>query len=83
VYETEKEYHIDCDVPGFKKEEVKVECDEDFLIIKAEHFEHSEHKSSKQDAKWHISERSQSWQKSSQKELKRKIRLPRYFFINT
>jgi HSP20 family protein len=71
-YETKGNYHIKCDVPGFKMDEVKVEWDDDFLIIQAEHSESTEAKEPKEETRYHICERSQS-----QREMYRKIRIPR------
>lgn len=36
IYETEKEYHIEMDTPGFKKEEIKMELSNGYLTITAE-----------------------------------------------
>ena len=35
IYEDEKNYFIDIEVPGFKKENIKVEINDGFLDIKA------------------------------------------------
>mmetsp|Transcript_1672 Transcript_1672/g.3108 ORF Transcript_1672/g.3108 Transcript_1672/m.3108 type:complete len:195 (+) Transcript_1672:29-613(+) len=70
-YETKNEYHIDCDVPGFKKNDVKVEWDDDYLVIEAKSSSTEDVKKEK-DIRYFISERSQS-----QTELSRKIRIPR------
>ena len=53
-------------------DEVKVEWDDDFLIIQAEHSESTEAKEPKEETRYHICERSQS-----QREMYRKIRIPR------
>ena len=71
-YETKDNYHIDCDVPGFKKEEVKLEWDDDFLIIQAEHSDVISPKTETENIRYFISERSQS-----QRQMYRKIRIPR------
>ncbi len=45
IYEKDNTYHIDVDVPGFKKEDIKIECDQGNLKIVAErHSEDKEHK---------------------------------------
>ena len=45
IYEKDNTYHIDIDAPGFKKEDIKIECDQGNLKIIAEkHFENKEHK---------------------------------------
>ncbi len=36
IYETEDEYHIEMDTPGFKKEEIKMELSNGYLTITAE-----------------------------------------------
>lgn len=36
IYETESEYHIEMDTPGFKKEEIKMELSNGYLTITAE-----------------------------------------------
>lgn len=69
-YETKEKYHIECDVPGFKKSEVKLECDDDFLIIQAERAESSP--KTEDDTTYHVAERTKS-----QRQVYRKIRLPR------
>lgn len=45
IYEKDNTYHIDIDAPGFKKEDIKIECDKGNLKIIAER--HSEDKESK------------------------------------
>lgn len=40
IYEENNEYHIEVDVPGFKKEDISIECDKGNLKITAE--KHSE-----------------------------------------
>ena len=35
VYEEKGEYHIEADIPGFKKEEISVECEYGYVIISA------------------------------------------------
>ena len=36
IYETESEYHIEMDTPGFKKEDIKMELSNGYLTISAE-----------------------------------------------
>ena len=36
IYEKENTYHVDMDLPGFKKDEIKVECNKGNLIVSAE-----------------------------------------------
>lgn len=36
VYESDNNYHIEADVPGFKKEEISVECEDGYITIVAE-----------------------------------------------
>ena len=45
IYEKDNTYHIDIDAPGFKKEDIKIECDQGNLKIIAER--HSEDKENK------------------------------------
>lgn len=43
IYEKGGEYHIEMDVPGYKKEDIKVEMNDGYLTINAEkHGEHEE-----------------------------------------
>jgi HSP20 family protein len=35
IYENEKEYHIEMDIPGYKKEEIKIESNKDLLTVTA------------------------------------------------
>ena len=35
VYAEKGEYHIEADIPGFKKEEISVECEDGYVIINA------------------------------------------------
>lgn len=35
VYEEKGEYHIEADIPGFKKDEISVECEDGYVIINA------------------------------------------------
>ena len=36
IYEKDGAYHIEADIPGFKKEEVSVECEDGYITISAE-----------------------------------------------
>lgn len=36
IYEKDNMYHIEVDIPGFNKEKIKIEVNNDFLIITAE-----------------------------------------------
>lgn len=36
IYEKDGNYHIEMDVPGFSKDEIKIEMSDDYLIITAE-----------------------------------------------
>lgn len=36
IYEKDNEYHIEMDLPGYKKEEIKIDCHKGTLTIKAE-----------------------------------------------
>ena len=36
IYEKDGKYHIEMDVPGYKKEEIKVDINNDYLTISAE-----------------------------------------------
>jgi HSP20 family protein len=36
VKETDEEYKIDAEMPGFKKEEIKIQCDDEMITISAE-----------------------------------------------
>ncbi len=39
ITETGDAYKLEADLPGFKKEDIKVDIDDDILVIKAEHSE--------------------------------------------
>ena len=39
IYEKDGKYHIEMDVPGYKKEDIKIEAEKDSLVITAEHNE--------------------------------------------
>lgn len=36
IYEKDNVYHVEMDIPGFAKDEVKIECDNGYLTITAE-----------------------------------------------
>lgn len=36
IYEKDGNYHIEADIPGFKKEDIKVECEDGYVSISAE-----------------------------------------------
>ena len=36
IYEKDGAYHIEADVPGFKKEEISLECEDGYITITAE-----------------------------------------------
>ena len=44
VYEKDGNYHIEADIPGFKKEDLNVECSDGYLTITAEKANDSEEK---------------------------------------
>ena len=50
IYEKDGAYHIEADVPGFKKEEIAVECEDGYVTISAE--KNSEHEDSDSDRKY-------------------------------
>ena len=47
IYEKHNKYHIDMDIPGFNKEDIKIECNKGNLIISAEHNQEHEEKEEK------------------------------------
>ena len=47
VYEKDGLYNIEMDIPGFNKEDIKIECNEGVLTITAEKAEEEEHDESK------------------------------------
>ena len=51
IYEKDGKYHIEMDVPGYKKEDIKIEAEKDSLIITAEH---NEEKNKKDESKKYI-----------------------------
>ena len=63
IKETEKGYTLEADLPGFKKEDIDVQIDGDYLTIKAER--HSEHEDKDKKDKYVRVERSYgSYQRS-------------------
>ena len=44
ITETNDAYKLEADLPGFKKEDIKVDIDDDILVIKAEHSEDKDEK---------------------------------------
>ncbi len=44
VYEDKNSIHVDCDLPGFNKEEIELSLEDDILRITAEHKETKEQK---------------------------------------
>lgn len=36
IYEKDDAYHIEADIPGFKKDEISVECEDGYVTISAE-----------------------------------------------
>lgn len=42
IYEEEGKYHIEMDIPGFKKDEIKIECNKGNITITAEKEENKE-----------------------------------------
>lgn len=47
IYEKEGKYHIEMDIPGFDKKDIKIESDKGYLTIKAEHKYENDDKSKK------------------------------------
>ena len=58
IYEKDGAYHIEADVPGFKKEEIAVECEDGYITISAE--KNYEHEDSDSDKKYLKRERNYS-----------------------
>ena len=50
IYEKDGAYHIEADVPGFKKDEISLECEDGYITISAE--KNSEHEDSDSDKKY-------------------------------
>lgn len=44
VYEKDNTYHVEMDLPGFKKNEIKIECNKGNLVVTAEKEENDEEK---------------------------------------
>lgn len=44
IYEKDGAYHIEADIPGFKKEDISVECEDGYITISAEKKEENEEK---------------------------------------
>ena len=44
IYEKDHIYHVDMDLPGFKKEEIKIECNKGNLVVTAEKKEENDEK---------------------------------------
>ena len=47
IYEKDNEYHLEMDIPGYQKDEIKIECHKGTLTIKAEKNEVSEEQDEK------------------------------------
>ena len=47
IYEKDNEYHVEMALPGFKKDEIKVECNKGNLVVTAEKEEETENKDKK------------------------------------
>ena len=48
IYEKDGMYHLEMDVPGFKKDEIKIECHKGTITISAKkEFEHKDHEGKK------------------------------------
>ena len=45
IYEKDGDYHIEIDIPGFDKKDIKVECDNGYLTVTAKKDEEAEDKS--------------------------------------
>ena len=50
VYEKDGAYHIEADIPGFKKEDIQVECEDGYVTISAE--KHSEQEEKDENKKY-------------------------------
>lgn len=44
IYEKDNTYHVEMDLPGFKKNEIKIECNKGNLVVTAEKEENDEEK---------------------------------------
>ena len=58
IYEKDGAYHIEADIPGFKKDEISVDCEDGYVTITAE--KNSENEDSDDDKKYLKRERSYS-----------------------
>ena len=47
IYEKDGDYHIEIDIPGFDKKDIKVECDNGYLTVTAKKDEEAEDKTKK------------------------------------
>ena len=47
IYEKDNEYHLEMDIPGYRKDEIKIECHKGTLTVKAEKNEVSEEQDEK------------------------------------
>ena len=47
IYEKDNKYHVEMDLPGFTKDEIKIECNKGNLIVTAEKEEDEENKDKK------------------------------------
>ena len=70
VKETDKEYIVSADVPGVKREDIKVSVDNDVLNLKVDSKSEKEEDRDEQGAKWHRTERHQVF-------MQRSLRLPK------
>ena len=50
IYEKDGAYHIEADIPGFKKEEISVDCEDGYVTIQAE--KNSENEEKDEDKKY-------------------------------
>ena len=58
IYEKDGAYHIEADIPGFKKDEIAVECEDGYVTITAE--KNQENEESDEDKKYLKRERNYS-----------------------
>ena len=54
VYEDKENIHVDCDLPGFKKEDIELTIEDDILRITAEH---KDSKEEKEEGSYYLRER--------------------------
>ena len=57
VFEKDGKYHVELDIPGFKKDEIKIECNEGVLTVTAKKEHHKEEKDNKDGKKYIRKER--------------------------